>query len=139
MWYLARIALIAVPWENRDDPHAQGTLFRDYHLIDASSFESAFRKAEHILSIKENTSGSSELDGRKISYMKVGVLDVEPVIDELVSGAEIFDESEEKVACSSALALAMTKKRQQARADYERDHGLPAVLRVFHGDEFYTL
>jgi hypothetical protein len=57
----------------------------------------------------------------------------------LVSGVEVFDESEANVSRSDALSLIMTEKRHQFRVDYEKEHGLPPVLPVFLGDEFYKL
>ena len=136
MWYFTRIALLATPWKQRGKRFKKGILFKEYYIIEAASIEEALRKANHILSLQESVDGNGILNGEKVSYEKVGVLDLEPITSELVSGADIFDESETVSSLQYVRSLVMSEKTKARRIRYEKKHGMPPILPVFLGDGF---
>ena len=108
-------------------------MFREYFLIEADSFASAARKSNHILSVHENESGSASLNDLPVSFRQLGILDLEPITSEIVSGADI---SETGVSLADARRLILSDTARTARERYEQEHGMPPVLPVFWGDEF---
>jgi len=75
-WYFARLAFMAIPWNARNSSNPKGTLFRKYYLLRARNIESAFNKADRILSVSEHCDGSGSLKGKRVCFKKVGVLNL---------------------------------------------------------------
>lgn len=138
-WYFARLGLLALPWALRHDPKAKGTLFRQYHLIQAADMSSAFAKAEHILSVSECRTGDASLHGHRVDYRKVGVLDLEPLYQKLESGVELFDECEINVPLVATVRRVIKSEKRRKLVESERKRGTPPLLDVFYGDDFYRL
>src|SRR5205814_163361 len=87
-------AFLAIPWRLRLTKDTRGTLFKQYYLFKSRNLESAFKKADHILAISEDLTGGGSLNGKRVVYRKIGILDLEPLYQELSDGVELFDESE---------------------------------------------
>jgi hypothetical protein len=138
-WYFTRLALLAVPWETRNKRTAKGTLFRQYHLIRAKNITSAFDKAEHILALSENRKGAGKLNGHRVDYKKVGIMDLEPLYQKLASGVELFDESELHVSFTSICRRVISADRRLEMIEYEKIKGKPPLLDVFWGKKFDKL
>src|ERR1700733_2845519 len=112
IWYFSRLAFLAVPWNLRNNNSAKGTLFKQYYLVRAKNIRSAFTKAEHILSASEHCEGGGRLNGRRVVFKKVGILDLEPLYQPLQSGAELFDESESGVAYAKIKKYVISSQRK---------------------------
>ena len=138
-WYFVRLAFLAVPWRKRTSPNASGMLFKQVHLVRARSIASAFAKADYILSLSEHRDGRANLRGVRVDYRKVGVLEVEPLYEELVSGVELFDESELNIRMDDIHSQVISPSRRKRLVEYERLHGKPPLLKVFLGDKFNEL
>jgi hypothetical protein len=138
-WYFARLALLAVPWEARNKRTAKGTLFTQYHLIRARNISSAFDKAEQILALSENRKGAGKLNGHRVDYKRVGILDLEPLYQKLASGVELFDESKQHVSFSSICRRVLSADRRLEMIEYEKMKGKPPLLDVFWGKKFDKL
>jgi len=135
-WYFVRLAFLAIPWELKHNKAAKGTLFKQYHLLQARSIESAFKKANLILSVSENRSGEAKLRGKRVIYLKVGILNLEPVYQKLSSGVEIFDESERDVSLACARKQVLSRKSRIRLIKYEKKKGKPTLLDVYWGRSF---
>src|SRR5438094_734584 len=97
-WYFVRLAFLAIPWESRRRSKCKGTLFKQYHLLQAATITSAFKKADRILAVCENCSGEGKLNGKRVMFKKIGIFNLEPLYEKLRDGVELFDESEPEVS-----------------------------------------
>jgi hypothetical protein len=61
--------------------------------IRLTAFPKPFRFLEK-LSICQNPRGEAKLNGERVAYIKVGIMDLEPLYEKLESGVELFEESE---------------------------------------------
>jgi hypothetical protein len=138
-WYFLRLAFLAVPWKSRAAKNLKGTLFKHYYLVQAKNIKSALNKAKQIIGVEESLDGSAKLNGKRILYKKVGVLDLEPLCERLESGVEVFDESEKGIKYSSAKRQALSTKRLAWLISYEKKKGKPELLDVFWGNDFDKL
>lgn len=133
------MGLIAVPWHLRNKTNATGTLFKQYYLIRAGNIKSAFKKADYLLSISEHREGDGKLNGKRVAVRAVGILDIEPVLEPIQSGVEIFDESESKVSYSLAKSLTIGERDRIRMIAYEAKHGKPTLLAPIVGAKFNRL
>ena len=138
-WYFARVALMVVPWERRNEANPTGTLFKESYLIQAKDMLSARRKAERIMSVSESRTGSGEYKGKKVDFLKVGILDLEQITDKLISGAEIFEEHDSNISLKTAKALVVPKKELDELIRKECKKGPLTILDVYWGDDFESL
>lgn len=139
-WYMARLGFFAVPWKHREDPNPEGTFFKEYYLIQARDAASALRKAEVILASSENRSGTARLGRSKVHYTAVGVLDLEPLIWELKSGVEVFDESESEVTLGEAKSYLLNRARKRRLFLYDKKYVVGSdPLPSDQGEEFGSL
>src|SRR6266481_4685421 len=69
---------LAIPWKSRNITNAKGTLFKQYYLLRAKNIDSAFRKAMRILLVCEHCDGDGWLNGKRVIFKKIGVLDLQP-------------------------------------------------------------
>jgi hypothetical protein len=93
-WYFVRIAVLIIPWARRKTKNPKGTPSKVSYLVKARSLGAAKAKADFLLSVNANTTGSYERDGEKVSILKVGVMDLEQLQERLQDGVEIFEETE---------------------------------------------
>jgi hypothetical protein len=135
-WYFVRLAFLAIPWDSRKHRRPKGNLFKQYHLLQADDIGSAFRKAEHILSASENLSGDGKLNGIRVIYRKIGILDLEPLYQKLESGVELFDESELNVSCADIESHVLSKSQRLRMVAYEKKKGKQPPLDVYWGGGF---
>jgi hypothetical protein len=135
-WYFVRLAFLAVPWELRANKNPIGTLFRRYHLIQAKSMRSAFNKATHILSMSEHCDGDGFLQGKRVAFKKVGILDLEPLYERLESGVELFDESEMGIRYSKICKQVVNSRNRAQMIALEMKMGKPELLNVCWGKRF---
>lgn len=138
-WYFARIGFLAIPWRNRKAKDPKGVLFKHYFLIQAKTTKSAIAKLNCILQTMESLDGGASLNGKKILYKQVGILDLDPLCEPIESGAEIFDESELAVKYSAAKRQRMSAKQIRHLAAWEKKNGHPPLLQVYWGRDFDRL
>jgi hypothetical protein len=138
-WYFVRLAFLAVPWKSKSDKNAKGTLFKQYYLVQARNIESAFKKAQHILTTSEHCDGDGRLNGKKVAFQKVGILDLEPLYELLQSGIEIFDESELNVTYADIKKRVIPVHKQIRLIVHEKKQGKPTLLNVNWGERFNRL
>jgi hypothetical protein len=135
-WYFVRLAFLAIPWASKDDENPKGTLFKHYHLIQAKDMRSAFNKARHILSISEHCEGDGVLQGERVIFKKIGILDLEPLYERLQSGVELFDESEVGTRYLEINREVITNQKSSRMIAQEKKNGKPALLDVCWGKGF---
>src|ERR1039458_6328651 len=136
MWYFVRLAFLAIPWKSKDGKNPKGTLFKHYHLIQAKDIRSAFNKAGQILSISEHCEGDGILQGERVIFKKVGILDLEPLYERLQSGVELFDESELGTRYLEIGRKVITNQKRSRMIAQERKNGKPPLLDVCWGKSF---
>lgn len=135
-WYFVRLAFLAIPWKLKDNENPRGTLFKHYHLIEAKNMKSAFNKASHILSISEHCEGDGRLQGKRVIFKKIGVLNLDPLYERLQSGVELFDESEVGVCYSEITKQIITNQERSRMIAAEEKSGKPHLLDVCWGEGF---
>jgi hypothetical protein len=137
-WYFVKLARLAVPWKHRKMRVPRGTSLKNYYLIQARSVKVALAKAEIILSITESRTGGARLGGHneRVDIRKVGVVDIEPLCEKLVSGVEIFIEAEKDVSMRSLRKEIVPARYIKRWENYEKKCGNQKLLDVFWGKEF---
>ena len=138
-WYFVRLAFLAIPWQSRRNKNAKGTLFKQYYLVKATGIKSAFNKANYILSVSEHREGDGVLDGKRVIFKSIGILDLEPLYEPIKSGAELFDESEGDVAYAGIKKQVISSHKRIRMIAHEKRKGKPSLLDVYWGEDFDRL
>ena len=123
-WYFVRLAFLATPWKSKDHENPKGALFKHSYLIQAKNMRSAFKKAGHILSTSEHCEGDGRLQGKRVIFKKIGVLNLEPLYERLQSGVELFDESEVGVRYSEITKQIITNQERSRMISQEKESGI---------------
>ena len=138
-WYFVRLAFLAIPWESRHSKRAEGTLFKQYYLVRAENIKSAFAKADRILSVSEHCDGDGVLNGKRVVFRKIGILDLEPLYEPLRSGVELFDESEIAVSATEATKHVVTSQKRARMIAREKKEGRQSLVEPYWGEGFDDL
>jgi hypothetical protein len=140
-WYFLRTALLAIPWNNRDEKDPKGMKILRSYLISASSLSSASKKARRILETTENLTGSTAV-GRppqKVAFKAVGILNLEQIEEAIESGSEIFEEIQINTKLSDVASAIMTDSELAKEVKKENRLGPFPPIQPYWGDDFDEL
>jgi hypothetical protein len=107
--------------------------------VQAKNIKSAFKKAQHILTTSEHCEGDGRLNGKRVIFKRVGILNLEPLYEPLQSGAELFDESELDVVYAEIKKQVIPNHRRMRMISREKKKGKPTLLDVNWGERFDQL
>lgn|GEM_PF-3167319 len=138
-WYFIRLAFLAIPWKARNNKNPRGVLFRQYHLVQAKNVKSAFEKAGYILSMSQHCDGDGVLNGERVAFKKVGILDITPLYETLKDGVELFDESEPGVTQVDVKRQTISAKRRRQMIASDERKGKTKLLDVYWGKDYDRL
>jgi len=140
-WYFLRIALLAIPWDSREEKDPRGMRILRSYLVTAPSLSSALKKAYRILSTNENLTGSTVVGKppQKVALKAIGISNIEQIEEQIESGAEVFEEILVNVRLSDAASDILSDSELNEEIEKENKQGTFQPIQPYWGDDFDEL